>query len=250
LALVALFLIAAFSLLIVSIGSTAFRMTGLSRDVSDFQSLSCYFGVGFTTREAEMIVSHPVRRKIASYLIVIGNIGVISAFGALMMSFAQDGPDWLDILLHPDDQELPFLLRIVVTIVGVLGVVFILRLGLLKHLIEFVIQRALERSGVVRVMDLDTMLRAGHGYVVSEYEVDPGHPLVGRSLGDSMLGQRGVLILGIDRDDKEFVGAPNRRTLIEEGDVLTVYGKENRIATQLTPEATLAAVSGQNGTVI
>ena len=245
--LVALFLIAVFSLLIVRIGATALRMTGLSREVADFQALSCFFGVGFTTRESEMIVSHPVRRKIASHLIVIGNVGVITAFGALAVTFMQSEPDWLDNMLGGEVGSVPFIVRLGVLVAGIAVIVLIFRMGLFRRLLEHAIQRTLERAGVVRAMDLDTMLRVGHGYVVSEYEIDPGHPLIGLNLGDAMLGQRGVLVLGIQRESQSYDGAPRRRSVIQQGDVLTVYGLENLVARELTPEATRAALDAASG---
>lgn len=245
---IALFLIAVVSLLIVRIGAIALRMTGLSREVADFQALSCFFGVGFTTRESEMIVSHPVRRRIASHLIVIGNIGVITAFGALAVTFMQSEPDWLDELLGGEVGSVPFILRIGVLVAGVAAIVLIFRLGFFRRVLEHAIQRTLERAGVIHAMDLDTMLRVGHGFVVSEFEIDPGHPLIGKTLGEAMLGQRGVLVLGIQREYQSYDGAPSRRSVILQGDVLTVYGKEKAVAEELSPEATSAALSSPNGT--
>ena len=245
--LVALFLIAILSLLIVRVGATALRMTGLSREVADFQALSCFFGVGFTTHESEMIVSHPVRRKIASHLIVIGNIGIITAFGAFVMTFMQSDHDWLDKALGAEDTSVSFGVRLGVMVIGVVLIVLVFRLGFLRRVLEHVIQRTLERAGVVRAMDLDTMLRVGHGYVVSEYEIDPGHPLIGLNLGETMLGQRGVLVLGIQRENQSYDGAPRRRSVIREGDVLTVYGKESSVSQELTPEATRAALNAAGG---
>ena len=75
-AIVSLIVIAMVSLLAVRAGTTALMMTGLSWDTASFQSYSAFFGVGFTTREAEMVVNHPVRRRIIRDLILAGNIGV------------------------------------------------------------------------------------------------------------------------------------------------------------------------------
>ncbi len=47
--LLALLIIIIVALVIVRIGAKALMMTGLSRDVADFQAISCFFGVGFTT---------------------------------------------------------------------------------------------------------------------------------------------------------------------------------------------------------
>ncbi len=226
--LIALFIIAFVSLVIVRIGATALMMTGLSRPVSEFQSVSCYFGVGFTTAEAEMIVSHPVRRRIAIYLIIAGNIGLTSALGALIVSFMQSEPDWLDHLLHAVG-PVAFLARLGVIILGVLLIAWAFQPRVIKVPLERFFRYSLERSGVVRVLDYETVLHAKDGYVVAQLEIDRGHPLIGSTLRSAALGSRGVLVLGIQRDAGEHIGAPGPETTIEAGDVLTVYGQESRI---------------------
>ena len=243
----ALFIIAMVSLLIVRVGATAFRMTGLADDVALFQSLSCFFGVGFTTREAELIVTHPVRRKIASHLIVIGNIGILTALSAMVVTFMQSEPDWLEKMLGIESGLLPFVIRVLVIILGVLLIVMLFRFKVISLALESVIQKSLEKSGVVRPVDFETLLHTGHGYAITEYLLEKGHPLIGRSLGDAGLGHRGVLVLGIDRGDGDYIGAPNRRTTLEEKDLLTVYGLESAMEQELTPEANHAAEGEGNG---
>ena len=61
---IALLVIALVSLLAVRVGATALMMTGISWDTASFQAYSAFFGVGFTTKEAELVVNHPVRRRI------------------------------------------------------------------------------------------------------------------------------------------------------------------------------------------
>jgi len=65
------------SFIIVRIGAIAFQLTGLEWSLAKFQSLSCFSGTGFTTREAELVTGHPQRRRIATVLIVLGNAGFI-----------------------------------------------------------------------------------------------------------------------------------------------------------------------------
>ena len=60
-------------LLILWVGSIALEATGMQRAKARFQALSALTCTGFTTTEAESIVEHPKRRKIAAYLIFIGN---------------------------------------------------------------------------------------------------------------------------------------------------------------------------------
>lgn len=58
--------------LFVRAAAIAFTMTGLDKRTALFQALSTFSGTGFTTHEAESIVNHPVRRKIAILLMLMG----------------------------------------------------------------------------------------------------------------------------------------------------------------------------------
>lgn len=237
--LLALLLIAVVSLVIVRVGATALKMTGLSSNVADFQAVSCFFGVGFTTSESEMIVSHPARRKIATYLIISGNIGLTSALSALIVTFVntdRDPLDWLDTLFVGHEQAMPFGLKLAIVIALVLLIGLIFRLGFVKRLLEVAIRATLNKSGAVRAMDYDTVLHARDGYVVSHFEVNPDNPMVGRTLGQVGLGHRGVIVIGILRDSGEYVGVPHRDTIIQGGDVLTVYGVEDHMRDVLQSE--------------
>ena len=95
-AIITLAVIAFFSLLAVRVATIALTMTGLSYDTAIFQSYSAFFGVGFTTREAELVVNHPVRRRIIRDLILAGNVGLTSALATTVASLLQNSH-----VLHP-----------------------------------------------------------------------------------------------------------------------------------------------------
>jgi len=59
-------------IVVVRAGAIALMTTGMDSSKSSFQALSAFSGTGFTTREAELIVSHPRRRRIVSWLMVLG----------------------------------------------------------------------------------------------------------------------------------------------------------------------------------
>jgi hypothetical protein len=88
-AIITLIFIALFSFLAIKVATIALMMTGLSFDTASFQSYSAFFGVGFTTREAELVVNHPVRRRIIRDLILVGNIGLTSALATMVATFVQ-----------------------------------------------------------------------------------------------------------------------------------------------------------------
>jgi hypothetical protein len=222
-AIIALLVIALVSLLAVRVGSTALMMTGLSWDTASFQSYSAFFGVGFTTKEAEMVVNHPVRRRIIRDLILAGNVGLTSALATLIVTLLQSSSD------GDTFKMIGWLLG------GLLALYFISRLGWVQKALDHLIQHALERAGLVRALDYELLLRIQHGYVVSEIEVLPDTYLAGRTLRDTRPWDRGVVILAIKRDGKTHPGIPSRDDLIQSGDVLTAYGKEKDLVAMTQP---------------
>ena len=74
------------SFVVVRIGAIAFELTGLEWSLAKFQSLSCFTGTGFTTKEAELITGNPQRRKIASVLMVLGNAGLVILIASFVSS--------------------------------------------------------------------------------------------------------------------------------------------------------------------
>ena len=68
-----LFLVLALLYLIVEAATTMLIITGLDQHTARFQAVSIITGTGYTTSEAELITRHPVRRKIAMFLMIIGS---------------------------------------------------------------------------------------------------------------------------------------------------------------------------------
>jgi len=60
------------SVVVVRFGAVLLELTGMPWEQAKFQSLSAFSNSGFTTREAEDVMRHPVRRRIVTYLIIIG----------------------------------------------------------------------------------------------------------------------------------------------------------------------------------
>jgi hypothetical protein len=215
-ALIALLIIGGFSLLIVRVGSTALMMTGLSWDTASFQSYSAFFGVGFTTSEAEMVVNHPIRRRIIRDLILFGNVGITSALATLVVAFVQK-TDYTGIL------------STIAWLAGGAALLFVLaRIGFLKRALDRMIRYSLRRAGMVRAMDYELLLRAKDGFCISEIDMLLGNPLVGKRLGESRPADRGIIILGILKGT-EFQGAPGPNHRVELGDIVTVYGQEEAV---------------------
>ncbi|NOX99581.1 MAG: potassium transporter TrkA [Verrucomicrobia bacterium] len=216
-ALLALLTIVTFALLVVRVGSKALMMTGLSWDTASFQAYSAFFGVGFTTKEAEMVVDHPVRRRIIKQLILFGNIGLTSAFATLVVTFVQTSGVTQTL------ETAGLILG------GLLGLVLLSKIKVLGVAVDAVIQLTLERAGVSHVLDYDLLLRVQSGYCVSEIDVQQDSPLAGATLAKTRPADQGIIVLGITSKDGFFHGVPGPSDRVEVGDVITVYGKEGAI---------------------
>lgn len=86
-AIVLLIVVATLSLAITRIASVMLTGTGMASESARFQARSALSGVGFTTTEAERVVTHPVRRRIIMALMLIGNAGLVTAIAALLGGF-------------------------------------------------------------------------------------------------------------------------------------------------------------------
>lgn len=81
----------AISVTIVRVASVILRHTGLPDHVSRLQSISAMSGAGFTTTESELIVNHPLRRRVITWLMIIGNLGFASVAATLIVTFVGKG---------------------------------------------------------------------------------------------------------------------------------------------------------------
>jgi len=222
-AIITLAVIAFFSLLAVRVATIALTMTGLSYDTAIFQSYSAFFGVGFTTREAELVVNHPVRRRIIRDLILAGNVGLTSALATTVASLLHNSH-----VLHPIVLLASVMLLIyLITYVG--------RIQWVRRFLDYWIKASLMRSGLVRAMDYELMLRVDHGYVILEYLLEDRNPLIGRTLRESRPWDSGMVVLAIRRNNAMLPGIPGPDALPLNLDVLVIYGHEHDLKKVMTP---------------
>jgi hypothetical protein len=208
-AFVAIVLTVAVSLLITRVGTSALVHTGLSRQVARFQARSAFFGVGFTTSESEKVVNHPVRRRIVLWLVLLGNAGIVTVLASIVLSARGDiTPSKLAILAG-----------------GLAALALLAR----SRLLERGIDAALQRWTDLEVRDYADLLHLSGDFTVAELSVDADDWLAERTLGELHLRDEGVVVLGITRAGGVWIGAPDGHTVLHAGDVLVVYGREDRV---------------------
>ena len=84
---------------------------------------------------------------------------------------------------------------------------------------------ALQKWGRLEVQDFTNLLHLSRNYRVCELRVHDNDWLADRRLVDLQLANEGVLVLGIERKDGSYVGAPRGQTRVEAGDQLVLYGR-------------------------
>lgn len=215
----ALLIIVMLSLLVVRVGTNALRLTGMSQEAANFQAASAFFGVGFTTSEAEMVMSHSVRRSVILKLIIAGNVGLTSALATLIVGFAK-----------ADTSEVSHFTRLSLTVLGIGAVAFLLNLKIIKKPVDALMIRSLKSSGVVKAMDYELLLKVENGYSVSEVTIHAEHPWCDKKLMESRPSDYGVVVLNILRLDGEFTGAPDKDCLLLNGDEVMIYGADSCVS--------------------
>lgn len=215
LAIVSLLVVISLSLLVVRAGTLALVMTGLSEDIASFQSLSAFSGVGFTTTEAEHVLSSAERRKIVRALILLGHVSSASGISSLILSFAAGGT-------HPSA-------RLMVLCGGLVTLAALSRSQHFHRLLTPLIVWALRRVTELELRDYAGLLRLREEYGVATLNVREGEWLAGKRLAELDLPAEGITVLGVERQDGAYVGAPPPTLRLVVGDRLIAYGREHRL---------------------
>lgn len=215
---ISLVIIISLSILITQIATLALSHTGLSGEEAKFQARSAFTGVGFTTTESEKIVKHPVRRKIVMSLMLIGNIGVISALASVILTFVGN-----------EERVLAWPWRLILLLAAIIGLYLISRSKAAERWINKFINRWLQKYSRLQVRDYAGLLRLSGEYAINELRVNKGDWLCGKTLEESELREEGANLIGIERANGQYIGLPKSTTRIEEGDLLIIYGRESVI---------------------
>ncbi|MEZ5974266.1 MAG: TrkA C-terminal domain-containing protein [Planctomycetota bacterium] len=213
-ALLTLLSVVTLALLFARVATQAFIHTGLSESTARFQAWSALSGVGYTTREAESLVNHPVRRHLLMWLMLVGNAGIITVVSSLILTFMNTAEHGLGVFSK----------------LGVLfgGLALLWALGSsawIDRMLKRLIDRALDRYTHIGVQDFESLVELSGSYRVSELYIQEGDWLSGRSLRESGLRNEGLNVLGIRRQTGEYEGEMTPTTLILPGDAIVVYGR-------------------------
>lgn len=257
-AIATLLIIVSLSLAVNRIATVALMFTGLSKDAARFQSRSAFTGAGFTTSESELIVQHPVRRRIIMVLMFLGNAGLITVIATLMsglvsldssnvrpaapvpipatvtgesesMDTAENPAQEINEVVFGTTQTQRIVTRVLVLVLGLLFLWIIAISKWVDAQMFKVISWALVNFTSLESHDYHGILHLSEGFSVTELEVGSEHWVTGNNLAGLRLSAEGIQVLGVLRADKTYVGSPTGHTYIRNGDKMILYGQGEQV---------------------
>jgi len=207
------------TLVITRVATVALTLTGMSRQSAQFQARSALTGCGFTTNESEALMQHPVRRRIIMTLMLVGSAGIVTVIATLMASLTGAAGSGWDIWVR----------NIAILSAGIAALLFIANSRWIDRQMSPFIEWALMKFGRVQACDYAALFRLANGYAISEMLVREDDWLARRTLSELNLPAEGVLVLGIQRREGGYIGAPTGQTEVRPGDTLILYGLIDRL---------------------
>lgn len=208
-----LFVILTAFIFITRLAAIALRMTGMPERVARFQCLSALSGAGFTTSESEMIVNYPIRRRIISMLIIMGNVGFLSLSATFVVS-----------LLSTDGQPTAIMEQIVWLGGGMVAVWLFMLNPFADRLLCSLMGRLLAATTHLGQRRYLRTLQVSNGLSVAEHH----HHISGITrIAELPVADSGLLVLALLRADGTTLNRPSGDTDITSHDRLVLYGSDD-----------------------
>ena len=144
----------------------------------------------------------------------LGNAGIITVISSLVLTFVSTSSagDGLSRLLY--------------LFLGIAVLWFLATNSAFNRLLTRLVKKALRRWTDLDLRDYASLLHLKGKYQVMEIKVEPDSWLAHKKLKEVRLREEGIVILGIVRSDKSYVGAPYGDTQIQPQDTLILYGRK------------------------
>lgn len=198
--------------LLIEIIAIVMKLTGLELSKARFQIISILTHTGFTSRESELIVQQPTRRKIASILMVVSYVAQITLITLLFDVLNNATKDLLSI-------------SIALTVVLVI-IIIATQVDSLSRRFDRFAERLLKNK-IKKINSnnrIDQLLNLSPEFSIYELIVDTDSFICRKTLRELHLKEHFIQVLKIDRGS-EMIDFPLADMQILAGDRMIVYGK-------------------------
>lgn len=204
---------------VIEISVMLFHFTGLKTKISRFQVISMLTATGFTTDESKIIIDHPIRRKIASFLILFGAFSLAVIISSISNILSDD-----------------LRLKELSIICGVLfAILAILKLPLTRKKLTRSFKRELENEFQIYERPLKDVLYLDSEDFVTEMDITQHSKLVGKRISDILDGEEDIRILFIKRGEV-WIRKDLFSCTLNQGDQVLLYGNKKEIEEKFARE--------------
>jgi hypothetical protein len=199
-------------LLVIEIAVILMGSTGLSSDIARFQVVSLLTSTGFTTKESELILGHPVRRRIGIFLILFG----MFSFAVIISSISS--------ILVPGFR-ISYLGAVAAALTVLLGV---FRLPDVRQKLTSRMKKPLQQKFEVHELPIDEVMFHEDTDVFVDVPIGEDSKIVGHTMDKLCRVDSDVNLLFIKRGTVH-IREQRMKTGIEAGDVLYLYGDKQDV---------------------
>jgi hypothetical protein len=218
-------LIVFLSFLIVRTAAILLVLTGMDLQRARFQALSAFTRAGFTTRESEMVVRQPARRKIIIWLMILGNAGIITVMVTATSAFVTSRGIFVG-------------LNFALLAVGGVALWLVGKYSGLGARWERYIVKKFGRAPKVEDVFCEDLTHLAEGYGVLRVHISPDSRFSGKPI--SQIAERAQFrVLGVERDD-DWLALPKGQEIVQVGDSLIVFGRLRPLRTMFAEKSTAA----------
>ncbi|MFE1243489.1 TrkA C-terminal domain-containing protein [Fictibacillus sp. NPDC058756] len=204
---------------VIEINVLLFTLTGLKKEIARFQVISMFTATGFTTGESELILEHPIRRRLSTFLILFGVFSLAVIISAISNILSDE---FRSIELG------------MITLV-LIGLYLILSIPKFKRYLVKSFEGHLEKQYNLADLPLRDVMYFDEDDVVIELPIHKNSSVIGKKLKDVIEMEDDMLVLFIKRGDVTL-RKDSYTTEIQEGDMIFLYGNQNSLTKRFKKE--------------
>lgn len=197
---------------VIEINTSIFVATGLDRKIARFQVISMLTGTGFTTGESELIIDHPVRRRLGAFLILFGAFSLAVIISAISNLLTDNF----------------YTMEIAYIAGGLLVLLFVLRVPFLQRAMSKKMKSELKENYELADLPISDVLLMDDDDEVREIPINEDSRFADKTFDEIVDKEDDVMLLFIKRGE---INIRNKAydTKIEHGDKLVLYGNNPKI---------------------
>ncbi len=197
-----------------------FMLTGLSEEKARFQVVSMLTNSGFTTRESELIVASPIRRRLGSYTMLFGYIFSMSIVSAILNVFLSVSQKQLGSIVH----------SIVYPTIYILALVTVRKLPFIKQRFDGAVKNIASKIIFGKKANIISILDSYGENVIAELIVKTlPDVLEGVTLMNSKIRENYDLRILIIKRDSQTLSNVGPGDFIYQHDRVVIFGALNNI---------------------